>query len=84
MADRSDSVSRKTISSGPTHPAHRRLWDFWLADLDRQFGPKIAYETLGTVFLNVAIRSLGKKGAIADLRRMAALLEGNETTRTLN
>jgi hypothetical protein len=37
-----------------------------------------------SVFLNVAIRSLGKEEAAAELRKLVPWLENNETRKPLN
>jgi hypothetical protein len=75
---------RKTNESEPQPAAQRQLWDYYIGELERPHGPKAAWEALASVFLNVAIRALGKKAAIANLRAMADWLESNDTKRALN
>ena len=82
--DGGESELRKTQSSEPQQPADRALWDFYIADLERPFGPKAAYQALATVFLNVGIRALGKEEFIADLRKAIDWLEKTTTTRPPN
>jgi hypothetical protein len=72
---------RKTASSEPEQRAQKQLFDFYRDALELPFGPRVAWDTLATVFLNVAVRALGKDEAIASLRRMADWLESNDTRR---
>ena len=84
MADRKESELERTASSAPQHPAQKQLMDYYIGELERSFGPGLAWEALASVFLNVAIRALGKKEAITELRRMADWLERTDTRRPPN
>ena len=71
MAGRKESELQKTASSAPQHPAQKQLMGYYIGELERPFGTRVAWEALASVFLNVAIRALGKKEAITELHRMA-------------
>ena len=58
--------------------------DYYVGELERPFGPPVAWEALPSVFLNIAIRALGKKEAITELRRIADWLERTDTRRPPN
>ena len=78
MTDRTESELEKTASSAPQHPAQKQLMGYYVRELERPFGPSVAWEALVSVFLNVAIHALGKKEAITELRRIADWLERTE------
>jgi hypothetical protein len=84
MADRKESELQKTASSAPQHPAQRQLMNYYIEELEIPFGPRIAWEALASVFVNVAIRALGKEEAITELRRMADWLERTDTRKPSN
>jgi hypothetical protein len=84
VADRKESELEKTGSSAPQRPAQRQLMNYYIEELEMPFGPRIAWEALASVFLNIAIPALGKKEAITELRRIADWLEHTDTRRPPN
>ena len=83
MGDRRESELERTASSAPQNPAQKQLMAYYIGELERPFGPGVAWEALASVFLNVAIRALGKEGAITELR-IADWLERTHTRKPPN
>jgi hypothetical protein len=48
VADRKESELEKTGSSAPQHPAQKQLIGYYIAELERPFGPRVAWEALAS------------------------------------
>jgi hypothetical protein len=48
MADRKESELEKTASSTPQHLAQKQLMNYYVGELERPFGPHVAWEALAS------------------------------------